>query len=647
MSDSDDSNIKRLRQKRKDSDTEEDISDVEPQTNVNRYGVKKPEEIEPNKEKEKEKSPEIPPIKKNSSKKLEEKENHIEKEKVIDENAITNKNNFFTNKPVEVVNKPVENNDVPKSDNFRSNHNFDNTDTKPGFAFGSSNPSGGGFGNSNPSGGGFGGGRGGGSFGAGDRGGGGFGGGRGGGGDRGGFGGGRGGGFNRDGGGRGGGGFNRDNDRGGGFRGGRGGGDFGGGRGGGGFGGGDRGGDRGENKGGYNNFLQDKKDNQQPEEKKVNKSNLFANNVFNTTQETKTIDNRIEIFEENFYKSHLDIFEQTSKIFKYIDKKKISEILISAYQSQLTCFELINLLKKEDKVSYINNYSDKNYYVTFYDFPNIYEMREEDITLSHKVIIDQYKTVFQNQKEKDFLKKIENDDTINLDDNENEKILEKNEEREKEKEREQIKYFNNYDEMRRPVIKEKYVYNYYPIKCKHHLDPKSFPAECKFSHTENEINFHPLVYKTKICRIKNCDSKYCHNAHGINKGDFRRIYPFYNRSLIQLTMYMEVHQDADKLKNYLDLIDNPGSFSIDTYKVKQCKNPGCSIDRRLCYNYHKIEERRRPPKLFAYTNSECESFNNTKVNTFTSGGNFCKFVLTLMGYMNYTITIKPTKKINV
>ena len=42
------------------------------------------------------------------------------------------------------------------------------------------------------------------------------------------------------------------------------------------------------------------------------------------------------------------------------------------------------------------------------------------------------------------------------------------------------------------------------MHCNKHLCEK-----CIFSHNQNEIDYHPLVYKTKICNEINCENLYC------------------------------------------------------------------------------------------------------------------------------------------
>ena len=111
-------------------------------------------------------------------------------------------------------------------------------------------------------------------------------------------------------------------------------------------------------------------------------------------------------------------------------------------------------------------------------------------------------------------------------------------------------------------------------------------------------------------------------------GDLRRIYPYYMKCLISLTLAIENNVDNDKLKSYHEFIENPLKFNLHDYKVKSCKDAYCleKTDRHLCYNYHMFGERRRPPLLFRYSSDLCEFYTNTNtVGNFNYvGGSYCK-----------------------
>lgn len=602
-----DSDIERMKRRNKnDSDTESDDDTKKPTTNIKEESKSnaedntgkeekfKPLYVEKKEEAAENKAPESKP---SADKKAESNEDNIK-----------NQNDFFMKKENETPQNKFNfgNSDKPSAGGSDSNNQFKgnfNFEKKEGAFGGGENKFGGGENR----------------FGGGESkfGGQGF-------GDRGGFRGGRG--EYRGRGGKGGG-F-RDNNReggsreGGGFRG-----NFGGNREGGNFGGNREGGNFGSNFGGNRD---DKPKNDGAFKFNTNNQSNLNRTGFNTNTnlfqqpESKNFESRINQFEENFYKQHSEIFEISCRVFKYLEKKKITEILMSAYQSQLTVFELINELKREDRISFLVNHPNTNYYVTFYDVPGVYEMREEDTNNEHIRIIDKYRTVLQKESNLNNNPDLNQDDTLNLDND----INNHNNKNDPDSD---IKYYKTIDEMRRPVTKTKYVFNYYPVKCATHTTSEDIEKAkgCKYAHTENEILYHPLNFRTKICRIKKCTNSCCPNAHGIAKGDFRRIYPFYNRCLISLTLAIENNPDNDKLKNYRDLIDNPENFDTSNYKVKPCINAlavnNCPLDRHQCYNYHKPAERRRPPLLFNYSATLCENYQmNMNNNGTLVGNNACK-----------------------
>lgn len=114
----------------------------------------------------------------------------------------------------------------------------------------------------------------------------------------------------------------------------------------------------------------------------------------------------------------------------------------------------------------------------------------------------------------------------------------------------------------------KIVWNYYPAKCS---GKNCMNKNCKFAHTENEILFHPLFYKTLYCKI--------HDSHS-----------FINCAYVHV-------EDTKKeyIRNTLFLYEGiePGEtmFSLATYKTFPCFNKKCEYYN--CLRYHNFEEKRR------------------------------------------------------
>jgi hypothetical protein len=171
------------------------------------------------------------------------------------------------------------------------------------------------------------------------------------------------------------------------------------------------------------------------------------------------------------------------------------------------------------------------------------------------------------------------------------------------------KYKDGHD--RRRIIMKNIdgMYNYIPIQCEDHpysseIDPSI--EDCIFAHNEYEINFHSVVYHTKICLKKNCHENTCPNSHGLNE-EFRKIYDHLCKEIIDLSLKIE---ESELFKNFLihydKIIPIPVKFSLDTFKVLPCRLLGmCDKDKHLCFNYHEEEEKRRPPNVFEISNEIC------------------------------------------
>lgn len=327
-----------------------------------------------------------------------------------------------------------------------------------------------------------------------------------------------------------------------------------------------RGGFQGERRGGFGGFNRDDRGgNTGPQ---YGESKFGGENI----EQAKP---KIETAEDKFDNDFKEIYDIIKHCLRNITNEKIRECLISSIQSNLTVFELINLLKKEEKcLQLLLPNSQVNFLI---DNISIYESREEDIINSHKVIIDSYK-------------------------------IKPNKSKEESKENQ----FDDISDSRRKVTKDKYHYNYVPIKCKDHISSSDIEKNtlCKYSHTENEINYHPLTYKTLVCRVKECNVPYCSKAHGIDTNDLRLIYSYNINEFMKLANTIQKHSLGNQLASYSDFIKRPNEFNPSNYKVLKCELRECGKqDRRLCHNYHLLEERRRPPMLFKYLASKCSNFN--------------------------------------
>ena len=177
---------------------------------------------------------------------------------------------------------------------------------------------------------------------------------------------------------------------------------------------------------------------------------------------------------------------------------------------------------------------------------------------------------------------------------------------------------------RRKVIKyPDGSFNYIPIRCD---NKECSNINCIYSHNDGEMDFHPLFYKTKFnSSVKGKYSKYSFDL----LKDFRIIYNYKNENIINLLKLL----DEKKIPNnsFKELYKNKiNSFELETFKTLECRHIKNGMecikkDSHLCYYYHDISERRRPPTLYRYTNEMCpeQQYKNGKIKSRCKNGDFC------------------------
>ena len=185
-------------------------------------------------------------------------------------------------------------------------------------------------------------------------------------------------------------------------------------------------------------------------------------------------------------------------------------------------------------------------------------------------------------------------------------------------------YTNELNQRRKVVKYPDGSFNYIPIRC----DMK----DCKekdwtYSHNDLEMEYHPLFYKTKFSGNNNLGllEKTANNL----LEDFRIIYNYKNPNIINLMKLLEEQKIAKT--TYRDYYKNKiNKFELETFKTIECTSVKsgitCSKDAHLCYFYHNLSERRRPPTLYRYTNALCpdqEYSNSGKIKKKCENGDFC------------------------
>ena len=186
------------------------------------------------------------------------------------------------------------------------------------------------------------------------------------------------------------------------------------------------------------------------------------------------------------------------------------------------------------------------------------------------------------------------------------------------------------EEKRRKLIKySDGSFNYIPVTCNNikYCQDKN----CPYSHNDNENNFHPLFYKTTLSSNNsdiNKNKNLIKNACDLF-ADFRIIYNYKNESIIKLMNLIDKKKLSKfSFKEYMK--NKIHSFSLNTFKTLECQaiksGMKCSkSDPHLCYYYHDISEKRRPPTLFRYINEMCpnQSIIKGKIKKKCENGDFC------------------------
>jgi len=285
---------------------------------------------------------------------------------------------------------------------------------------------------------------------------------------------------------------------------------------------------------------------------------------------------RLHIDDYKFFTENEKIVKKIKDFYEFIDENGIiKQLKIIIQNGSITIFEFLNEFHRENIIIKHEKFSNLENKRDFSTKINIFEQDKDSLDSNTKFIIENYKTIAQKNSEPLIFPS---------------------------------EFYEREEEKRRKIYKdENGFFNYIPIKCTEHILIDS-NDHCKNSHNENEINYHSLIYKTQFCS-KNCSEKeICKNAHDAK--EFRKIYELnkkegFNIFILKVEKFLK---KKNLLKDYLEYVEIPVSFSLDTFKVHQCKNKNyCNIDPHSCYFYHNEYERRRYPKLLNLSNKECDN----------------------------------------
>ena len=271
------------------------------------------------------------------------------------------------------------------------------------------------------------------------------------------------------------------------------------------------------------------------------------------------------------------------------------------FYSNLTIFEFMNSLYRNVQIIKTINLSKLNK-------PRIYR-------LDHDIDIFEEKDISYTNKDLNNVLK-------------NYKIFNKN------KDMQKYWLYNDNSDKRRILKKdEDNNYNYIPLLKKDNINNN----DSIYAQNENELLYHPLYYKTIICKHCNLSNDnnseeniLCPYAHNI-LNDFRLIYDYRDEKIIKFMLLLEKNNLFKFVKyfNYIPLYSNKlVEFNMDYFKARQCHNDiKCKEEKkgRLCPYYHAYlegGEYRRPPLLFRYKKDKCKHYLNQKD---CESGNYCQF----------------------
>ena len=198
--------------------------------------------------------------------------------------------------------------------------------------------------------------------------------------------------------------------------------------------------------------------------------------------------------------------------------------------------------------------------------------------------------------------------------------------------------FENIFNPEKPIFKNRKLdiddstyFSYFPMKClyvEQKLEDCLYDDLCPFAHCDDEINYHPLIYKKIACIYKNiedCEKKEkCHFYHE-NSEKMESEIDFTDDNIISLiSKIQDIYEKTSNEQKYInEEIRNeyfiPSEFNPITYKTHKCPlNLLCKLPVNQCLNYHDNKNDRRRP--FQTYNAEfCENIFNLKTKKIIKG----------------------------
>jgi len=159
--------------------------------------------------------------------------------------------------------------------------------------------------------------------------------------------------------------------------------------------------------------------------------------------------------------------------------------------------------------------------------------------------------------------------------------------------------YHGFHERRRPAFDDKTKQLLYePIWCPNLNENGTCSQEdsCQYAHTQNEINYHPLYYKTEVC--KGCQ-------YGLNP----KLCPKFHSDETNRTLILEKFKNKEGKSSSSGHASEDNSmqkgFYLDRFKTKQCTIKG-NHNPKVCDYYHFDKDRRRPSDVYTYSPDLCQ-----------------------------------------
>ncbi|EDO07310.1 uncharacterized protein BBOV_IV009560 [Babesia bovis T2Bo] len=142
---------------------------------------------------------------------------------------------------------------------------------------------------------------------------------------------------------------------------------------------------------------------------------------------------------------------------------------------------------------------------------------------------------------------------------------------------------------------------------------------CAFAHSLEEMNYHPLVYKTKMCaqyREGNCRTYYCHLVHGLAEYRVPRDYVLPRKRGINIPQFEHVTM-VDNIRNSQGNVNSCGYLRDKSLKMEhELRNsilPGGLMNRSQPSQQFNMSQPQLPCNFQAYNNGQGESKPNAYV----------------------------------